>query len=212
MEDPWRECTRVPGSFLDCLKRREPAVLQNRTNVARRRGLDLILRLANRDSVVLHDSINDAPGAIEYWLQDVHDDPGYFMVGFHGYETRGSILISTRDGWRKEFPFNFPVFSSDGHLVALTIPVGTAYWDPAIDIYAVSSDTLIQELSVDPTSGLTFFVRGDTLWGPDNPQWVGHDLHFTTAWTFLRNQRDDFPGRAMILANLDGRWMLRDEK
>jgi hypothetical protein len=161
--DPWKDCTQVPGSYLDCLKRREPAVLQNHSGVARRRGRDLILRLANRDSVVLHDSIIDAPGAIEYWLQDRRDDPCYFMVGFHGYETRGSILISARNGWRREFPFNFPVFSSNGQLVALTIPVGTAYWDPAIDIYAISSDTLVQELPIDATSNPTLLIRGDTF-------------------------------------------------
>jgi len=210
MSDPWRDCTRVPGTFMSCVKRQEPVVLQNRTEVAHRRGLDLILRLVNRDSVVLHDSITEGPGAIEYWLQDIHDNPGYFLVGFHGYEDRGSMLISTRSGWRKEFPFNFPVFSPDGRFVALTIPVGTAYWDPAIDIYAVSSDTLVQELSVDARTDRAFFVHGDTLWGPDNPQWVGQVLHFATG--VLRNQRDTFLGRPMILAIIGGGWKLREEK
>lgn len=144
----------------------------------------------------------------QYWLVDVNERAGYFVLAMSGYENRGSLVVSRRTGWRRFIDFSLPIFDSTGHYAAAVIPVGTAYWEPTIDVFRVSPDSMSSELHLQSPAMPDPFVRGHTLWGATNPRWEGGRLLIDTEETLVRNRRNSWPGRPMVLAKNSGRWEL----
>jgi hypothetical protein len=211
-QDPARDCDSGP-TFIACQRQGEPALFRKYPGVAHRRGNDLVLVLTNGDSAVVRDTISpNSDYGSQYWLADIDVRSGYFILAMNGYENRGSLVVSRRTGWRRFFDFNLPVFQSAGLYAAVLIPVGAAYWEPTIDVFRVTPDSLIRELHLESPATPDPFVRGDTLWGPTNPRWVGEQLLFDTEETLVRNRRNQWPGKPMLLAKSKGRWELRRGK
>ena len=76
-------------------------------------------------------------------------------------------------------------------------------------MFRVTPDSLIAEVHLSIPST---FVRGDTLWGPDDARWDGNRLEFRTEETLVRNRLRYWPGQPMVLEKANGRWTLQPGK
>jgi hypothetical protein len=206
-----RYCPSGP-TLISCRRQGEAALFQQHPGLAHRRSNELILMLTNGDSSIVRDTIAVNIGDYEsnYWLAGINERAGYFVLAMYGYENRGALVVSRRTGWRKFIDFNLPVFDSAGSYAAAIIPVGTAYWEPAIDVFRVGADSLTSEFHFPSPGTADPFVRGDTLWGPTNPHWEAGQLLVETEETV--NRYDYWSGKPQVLAKLNGRWVLRPRK
>ncbi len=216
-----RLCPSGP-TFIDCLRQGEDQIFRAHPGLAHRRGSDLVLTLASGDGVIVCDTVTfvkipygaDTVTADGYYaiyvLKDINESAGYFVLAMFGYENRGALVVSRRTGWRKFIDFNLPVFDSAGSYAAATIPARTAYWEPAIDVFRVSADSLTSEFHFPSPGTRDAFVRGDTLWGPTNLHWEGDQLLVDTEETV--NRHDYWSGKPQVLAKLNARWVRRPRK
>jgi len=219
--DPWDDCYRKHEYHWKlCRAEYEARVFRSNPGLAHRTPQGLVLQLTNGDSAVIRDTTTrgDGPGSRLYWLQAFNKAADYFVVGMNGYEDRGSTVVSRKTGHQTHVPFGLPVFSSDGRFMAATIPLATAYWQPAIDIYVVSDSGLVREFSMESQVGFSLHMGGDTLWGPTAPDWVGIELRFRTEQTGEAERRrcprgdykcEYWPGDSMAIAKRNGRWEIR---
>jgi len=172
-----------------------------------------VLLLTNGDSTIVRDTISDSTDYYSsYTLEEVNEHSGYFVLAHQGYEDRGSLVISRRGGWRKYLDFNLPVFDPEARYAVVTVPVDAAFWEPSIDIYRVTPDSLIREVHWRSPEEPDPFVRGDTLWGPETPRWQSGRLLFDTEETLVRNRLQQWPSQPMFVEKVNGRWMLRKGK
>jgi hypothetical protein len=204
-----------------CRAKHEAPLFRTHPSLARRTKDGLVLTLVNGQTVLVRDSTGEGPGNSSFWLEDVDQDAGYFIIGERGYEYRGSIAVSRKNGWRYSFEFDFPVFSSDGRYAAAAIPLATAFWHAALDVFSVTPDSLIREFTVDSEARFSLHMGGDTLWGPTPPHWVGHELRFRSEQTGeierSRCPRNDYRceywfGDSMAVTKTDGKWQVRRMK
>ena len=219
-------CYRVT-KFDTCLREPERSVLQQHPGIAHRRGSALVLMLASGDSVVVHDTsvAHPAPPMPQdyfetYWLVGIDETAGYFLVGEDMYEWSGAVVVNRRTGWRRGIDFEAPVFSEDGKYAAAFIPIGFRDLPAALDIFAVTPDSLVLEFTMDAPFGFTLYMGGDTLWGPTTPHWVGHELRFriqqtrTPLWQpcHFRDGCAYWLADSMAVINNQGKWQIQRVK
>ena len=193
-------------TFVTCLRQGEAAIFRKHPGVALRREDDLVLKLRTGDSVIVRDTNSTREGAYEshYHLVAIDDSSGYFVVTMDAYENQGSVVISQRTGWRRFIDFAAPLFQPSRRYAAALIPADAAYWEPTIDIFRVTPDSLIAELHLATPRA---FVRGDTVWNPIKARWDADRLVVETREMLRGDRSRDWPGR-MALAKLNGRWQL----
>jgi hypothetical protein len=211
----------------NCLREIEASVLQQHPGMAHRRGSALVLMLASGDSVAVHDTSMAHPlppmpqDYFEtYWLAGIDERAGYFLVGEDMYEWSGAVVVNRRTGWRHGIDFEAPVFSEDGKYAAAFIPFGFRDLPVALDVFAVTPDSLVREFTMEAPVGFELYMGGDTLWGPTPPRWVGHELRFRIEQTrtVLWRPCDYRDGCAFWLAdsisviNNQGKWQLQRVK
>jgi len=219
-------CYRATN-FDTCLREPEKSVLQQHPGVAHRRGSALVLILASGDSVVLHDTSMAHPlppmpqDYFEtYWLAGIDETAGYFLVGEYMYEWSGAVVVNRRTGWRHGIDFEAPVFSEDGKYAAAFIPFGFRDQPAALDVFAVTPDSLVRELTMEAQFGFQLYMGGDTLWGPTTPHWVGHELRFriqqtrTQLWgpCDFREGCAYWLADSMAVINNQGKWQIQRVK